>query len=94
MPVCCAIINSRKRKEREDNNMTYTVKMINNYGRTVEETKVTNLNDAIKMKKRNNVNLVGVRTVIIDDTTGREVRTTNNYYGNTRVYRNNYIKMY
>lgn len=74
--------------------MTYTVKMINNYGRTIEETKVTNLNDAIKMRRRNNVNLVGVRTVIIDDTTGREVRTTNNYYGNTRVYRNNYIKMY
>lgn len=74
--------------------MTYTVKMINNYGRTIEETKVTNLNDAIKMRRRNNVNLVGVRTVIIDDATGREVRTTNNYYGNTRVYRNNYIKMY
>ena len=74
--------------------MTYTVKMTNNYGRTIKEVKVENLDDALRMKRRNNVNLVGVKTTIIDDTTGREVRTTNNYYGNTTVYRNNYIKMY
>ena len=74
--------------------MTYTVKMINNYGRTIKEVKVENLDEALRMKRRNNVNLVGVKTTIIDDTTGREVRTTNNYYGNTTIYRNKYIKMY
>ena len=74
--------------------MTYTIKMINNYGRTIKEVKVENLDEALRIKRRNNVNLVGVKTMIIDDTTHKEVRTINNYYGNTKVYRNKYIKMY
>ena len=73
--------------------MRYTINLIEN--RKVYKTyEVATLTEALKQKKANNIYLVGVYTQIIDNETNKEVKTVNNYYGRTKVYRKAYIKMY
>lgn len=73
--------------------MRYTIKMTANNRPYGNEIHTDDLNKALRIKRMNNVRLVGVKTTITDNITGREVITKNNYYGETKVY-GRYIKGY
>ena len=92
--------NSIKIKERESKAsrykiMKYTIITINERkNEVVQSVEANTINEAVKTKRRANQIFVNCKTIIIDNEINKEVKTTNNYFGNTRVYRNNYIKMY
>lgn len=76
--------------------MKYTVIAIkkNRYTKDEELARVeTNNLEEAKRAKRRFEGLYNYTTKIIDNETGNEV-TVKRYYRTTRVYRNNYIKMY
>lgn len=73
--------------------MRYTVQKIDHGRKWEAPIETDDLQEALRIKRRNNLVYVGIVTVITDNQTGKEVVTKRNYYGETRVY-GNYIKMY
>lgn len=73
--------------------MRYTVKMMVNGRPWGNEIHTDDIDKALKIKRQNNVRYVGVKTVITDNVTKREIITKNNYYGETKVY-GKFIKAY
>ena len=74
--------------------MKYTVITTNRINKEIQTIEVNTIEEAKRAKRRANQLFVNCKTKIINNETNEIVEVKHNYYGNTRTYRNNYIKMY